>query len=127
MIREVRRHGLWTFIDRDYWRTRPGAVVCGLWVTRTLEDRLLVEYTDLGFDYRGREAEPDDDDLEELHCSIDEAASRLRGDEVIRLTCWSRTGELLEIFHVDLRTGLKLERPPTEIGRSGHWTTVGVL
>jgi len=85
------------------------------------------------FDYRGRE---DYEGPYEEFMSVEAAAKHLQGDEVIRLQLWGHpfagggrgNNELLDIAHLDLITGQKIEvQPPNDskvpIGR----TTTGVL
>ncbi len=116
IVRQARKTAMFRWSNGIGWETLP----------LPRNEQLLVEEDDLGIDYRGRE---DDDDYEWFNImTVPSSAHKLTGDEVLRIQCWQRD-TLRDVWHLDLRTGEKVEvapgyRPRTNVENP---TTTGVL
>lgn len=126
IVRKARKTALFTWHDARWW---VGPL--------PRRETLCIERDSKGFDWRGREGHEDHEDPGHGFMSVKDAAKHLRGDEVIRLQCWgtgnisgnSHNSELLDIWHLDLKTAAKVEIMPTgRINNNiGNPTTTGVL
>lgn len=126
IVRKARKTALFRWHDARWW-VEP----------LPRKETLYVERDSQGFDWRGREDLEDHEDPGHEFMSVEAAAQHLKGDEIIRLQCWGTgnisgnrdNSELLDIWHLDLSTGEKIEvapdgRPNNNIGNP---TTTGVL